>query len=289
MKLMQRLNHWLSPANAVTDLSVQTPLLASLLTMASLVEARDPYTGGHLWRVSQYCTLLAKEMGFPPNEVVRIALGGFVHDLGKIGIPDAVLRKAGPLNEDEYSVIKTHPDIGKRMLERHPLATLVMDAVWSHHEMPNGRGYPQGLTSEQIPVIAAITGICDAFDAMTSNRPYREGMPSAKALDIIERGAGTQFDTRFATTFVKLGRRGLFEHVMGHTDDGIPLGHCLTCGPTVVVRRASIPGDHVFCPACGSGYELYIAERGAAPSLFPTGKKGSAAQLSPSPDIELIT
>ncbi|POA70794.1 HD-GYP domain-containing protein [Pseudomonas sp. DP16D-R1] len=289
MKLMQRLNHWLSPANAVTDLSVQTPLLARLLSMASLVEARDPYTGGHLWRVSQYCTLLAKEMGFPPSEVVRIALGGFVHDLGKIGIPDAVLRKAGPLNDDEYNVIKTHPDIGKRMLEGHPLARLVMDAVWIHHEMPNGRGYPRGLTSEQIPTIAAITGICDAFDAMTSKRPYREGMPSAKALDIIESGAGTQFDTRLATSFVRLGRRGLFDHVMGHTDDGIPLRHCLTCGPTVVVRRTSVLGDHVFCPACGSGYELYRAESGAALGLLPTGKTGSAAQLSPSPDTELIT
>lgn len=141
MELMQRLNHWLSPANAVTDLSVQTPLLASLLTMASQVEARDSYTGGHLWRVSQYCSLLVKEMGFHPNEVVRIALGGFVHDLGRIGIPDAVLHKEGLLNDDECSVIKTHPNIGKRVLEGHPLARLVMDAVWIHHEMPNGRGY----------------------------------------------------------------------------------------------------------------------------------------------------
>ncbi|MDD1000044.1 HD-GYP domain-containing protein [Pseudomonas sp. TNT2022 ID1044] len=288
MKLMQRLNHWLNPAITLTDLSVQTPLLASLLTMSWLVEARDPYTGGHLWRVSQYCALLAKEMGFAPNEVVRIALGGFVHDLGKVGIPDAVLRKAGPLSDDEYSVIKTHPEIGKRMLEGHPFAALVMDAVWSHHEMPNGRGYPRGLTSEQIPTIAAITGICDAFDAMTSNRPYREGMPLAKALGIIESGAGSQFDSHLASSFVKLGRQGLFDHVMGHTDDGIPLRHCLTCGPTVVVRRTSIPGDQVFCPVCGSGYELHPAESRAALILFPTGKKGSAAQLSPSPDTELI-
>jgi len=288
MSLMQRLNGWLSPSATPTDPSIEASLLASLLTMAWLVEARDPYTGGHLWRVSQYCALLAEHAGLPHSEVLRIGLGGFVHDLGKIGIPDAVLRKAGPLSDDEYSIIKTHPDIGKRMLESHPLAVLVMDAVWTHHEMPNGRGYPRGLLGDQISTMAAITGICDAFDAMTSNRPYREGMPLEKALRIMENGAGTQFDAPFAALFVQLGHDGRLDHILGHTDEGIPLRRCAGCGPTVVLRRASMPGDHVFCPACGADYELYRPEEGGLLALKPTGSKGSATHLSPSPDAELI-
>ncbi|MBJ7546162.1 HD domain-containing protein, partial [Pseudomonas sp. OA3] len=116
------------PARPVID----EALLSSLLTLAWVVEARDPYTGGHLWRVAQYCALLAEKSGFAPAEVARLALGGFVHDLGKVGIPDAILRKPGPLNDDEYAVIRTHPEIGRRMLETHPIAALVLDAVASH-------------------------------------------------------------------------------------------------------------------------------------------------------------
>jgi HD domain len=289
MALLQRLSGWFNPSVSSSDPSVEAPLLASLLTMAWLVEARDPYTGGHLWRVSQYCALLAQKAGFNPAEVARFALGGFVHDLGKIGIPDAVLRKAGPLSDDEYHVIKTHPDIGKRMLDSHPLAALVIDAVWSHHEMPNGRGYPRGLKGDQISAMAAMTGLCDAFDAMTSTRPYRQGMPLSDALGIIEKNAGSQFDAHFATLFIELGREGRLDHVLGHTDEGIPLRRCESCGPTLVVQRISRSGDHVFCPACTTGYELYSAAAGADLAVRGMGRVGTAADLSPSPDVDLIT
>ncbi|TSE29119.1 HD domain-containing protein [Tepidimonas taiwanensis] len=122
-------------------------LLASLLTMAWVVEARDPYTGGHLWRVSRYAWLVAQAMGLPPADVARISLGGFLHDLGKVAVPDAILRKAGTLSADEYAVIQTHPTMGVRMLAGHPLATVVRNAVGLHHERPDGRGYPRGLSN----------------------------------------------------------------------------------------------------------------------------------------------
>jgi len=263
-------------------------LLSSLLTMAWFVEARDPYTGGHLWRVAQFCELLAEKTGFDSAEVARIALGGFVHDLGKIGIPDAVLRKPGPLSDDEYAVIKTHPDIGYRMLEAHPLASLVSDAVWMHHETPDGRGYPKGLRGTEISAMAAITGICDAFDAMTSSRPYRAGMPQEKALGIIGKNLGKQFDAHYGELFIQLGEAGRLTPVIGHTDHGIPLHICQMCGPTVVVRQLNTVGDHVFCPSCGTDYELQKAPNEAAFQLVSTGRVGTAQDLSPAPDLQLI-
>lgn len=99
-------------------------LLKSLYIMASMVEARDPYTGGHLWRVSQFSRILASDIQLPDTDVARIALGGFLHDLGKIGVPDAILNRAGPLTDEEYAVIKTHPEVGNRLLSEHPLAAL---------------------------------------------------------------------------------------------------------------------------------------------------------------------
>jgi HD-GYP domain-containing protein (c-di-GMP phosphodiesterase class II) len=110
--------------------------------MSLLVEARDPYTGGHLWRVSQFSRLIALDMGLESSEVARITLGGFLHDLGKIGIPDSILNKRDKLTDEEYAVIKTHPTIGSRLLSGHPLRDLVDVAVTMHHETPDGRGYP---------------------------------------------------------------------------------------------------------------------------------------------------
>ncbi|MGY2172250.1 HD-GYP domain-containing protein [Pseudomonas gingeri] len=287
-----KLNHWMQNLLRGRQIpqspSPEQELLSSLLVMAWVVEARDPYTGGHLWRVAQFCELLAQKAGFAAGEVARIALGGFVHDLGKVGIPDAVLRKAGPLSDEEYAVIKTHPDIGYRLLHAHPLATLVEDAVRLHHEMPDGRGYPLGLKAGEIPHLASIVGICDAFDAMTSTRPYRAGMPQEQALQIIGKHLGTQFDAHFGALFIQLGESGALSPIIGHTDQGIPLRHCGMCGPTVVLRRAHRAGDHVFCGNCGADYLLQQHEPGSALALQATGGAGSAQDLSPQADIELI-
>src|SRR6476620_1091189 len=149
-------------------------ILPSLLVMAWMVESRDPYTGGHLWRVSRLARLLAMCAHLPEPEVARIALGGFLHDLGKIGIPDHILRKPGRLTEAEYDVMQTHPEIGSRSLALHPLAHLVREDVLSHHERYDGKGYPKGLSGAMLPQEARIVGLCDAFDAMTSSRPYRQ-------------------------------------------------------------------------------------------------------------------
>ena len=156
-----------------TASSLLAPFIENLYRMAWIVEARDPYTGGHLWRVSQYARLLAEDLGLDADEVARAELGGFLHDLGKVGIPDAVLNKPGPLDDHEYALIKTHPRIGARLLRGHPLAALAHEAVLMHHEMPDGRGYPDGLSGEGIPLIARILVVGQA----PGIRVHNSGVP----------------------------------------------------------------------------------------------------------------
>lgn len=261
-------------------------LLKSLYVMASMVEARDPYTGGHLWRVSQYSRLLAERHGLPTTDVARIALGGFLHDLGKVGVPDAILNKPDRLSDEEYAVIKTHPEVGSRLLSEHPLAGLARAAVLSHHEMPDGRGYPHRLAGHDIPLDARIVGICDAFDAMTSTRPYRRGMPVDKALSIIEENLGTQFDAALGALFLELGKSGALSHVVGHSEPGIPVQECPMCGPTIVVQRRHQSGDHVYCRHCGG--EAEVVRTGDKVSIAGTGRHGSVQDLQPEADMDLI-
>ena len=261
-------------------------ILASLLVMAWVVEARDPYTGGHLWRVSRYSRLLALQAGMSKADAARVMIGGFLHDLGKVAIPDAILNKKDKLTDAEYEVIKTHPEVGRRMLSGHPFSQLALDAVFLHHETPDGRGYPNGLQHEQIPDVARIVGICDAFDAMTSSRPYRSGMPVEKAMRIIQDNLGTQFDRKFGELFLQLQTHSDLLHVVGHSDVGIPLQHCVMCGPTVVLQRHSKPGDVTYCRSCTAEYKVEVD--GNTPKVVPTGAKGNAIQIETQPDNFVI-
>ncbi|WP_215782331.1 HD-GYP domain-containing protein [Paludibacterium sp. B53371] len=260
-------------------------LLKTLFAMAWMVEARDPYTGGHLWRVSQFARRTAEAAGLPPVDVMRIMLGGFLHDLGKIGVPDAILRKPDKLTDEEYAIIKTHPEVGQRILANHPLRHLVEAAVRMHHERPDGRGYPAGLPLDSIPVDARIVGICDAFDAMTSSRPYRQGMPIDKALAIISDNLGSQFDRQHGEHFLRLAQLNQLADIVGHSEPGIPLEHCPACGPIILRTRHHHAGDHLYCPNCTSEVVLHL-EHGRA-RIEPTGRKGTPDQLIPALNIEL--
>lgn len=286
MSLLQDITRLLGGAEKQDRLRHQEDLLTTLLVMAWMVEARDPYTGGHLWRVSRFSRQLALDAGLPDSDVARIAVGGFLHDLGKISIPDHILGKKDRLTDDEYAVIKTHPDVGWRMLAGHPLAQLAEAAVRAHHETPDGAGYPRGLKGVAVPVDARIVGICDAFDAMTSTRPYRRGMPIEKALDIIEDNFDRQFDREFGQRFIALGRDGQLDHIVGHSDEGIPLHECVMCGPTLVLRREQKVGDSVFCHACTGEYAVEQSE-GRLVTTF-TGRMATPQDLEPEADTTLI-
>jgi ribosomal protein S27AE len=261
-------------------------LLRSLFVMASLVEARDPYTGGHLWRVAQFSRLLAEDAGLPGTDVARIALGGFLHDLGKVGVPDAILNKPDRLTDHEYAIIKTHPDVGQRLLSGHPLAHLARAAVLCHHETPNGMGYPRRLAGHDIPIDARIVGIADAFDAMTSTRPYRRRMPIDTALTIIDENLGRQFDRELGQRFLALGKAGALNHVVGHSDAGIPIQECPECGPTIVVRRDQETGAFVYCRKCG--YKTTVIRENGQIGIAETDDHGTPEELEPEVDTALI-
>jgi response regulator RpfG family c-di-GMP phosphodiesterase len=181
--------------------------LASIQSLAEALEVKDRYTRGHSIRVSQYSTMIARAMDLESEVVRQVEIGGHVHDIGKIGVREAVLNKAGALSEEEYKHIMTHPMLGWRILS--PLLTdmpLALNIVRSHHERFDGRGIPDGVGGKQIPLEARIAAAADAFDAMTSIRPYRHGkaLTLEAAVAEMRRCSGTKFDPDVLAAFVPL-------------------------------------------------------------------------------------
>lgn len=267
-------------------MSERESLLNALLGLSMIVEARDPYTGGHLWRVSQFSRLLAQQAGLSHRNVVLCEIGGFLHDLGKVGVPDAILNKPDRLTDAEFSVIKTHPSVGGRLLANHPLAGLAMEAVVGHHERIDGQGYPHGIAGAVIPEVARIVSIADAFDAMTSTRAYRRGMPIEKALAIIGNELDVQFDKKLGQKFLELDQTTDIAHIVGHSEAGIPLQSCPSCSAPVVRKQSQNEGDYIYCRACGG--ESRLKKIGDAFHLDMTGQMGDAGVLAPDSDSDLI-
>ena len=235
-------------------------LIRSLLVLADVVEARDPYTGGHVWRVSQFAKLLAIKSGLSEKEAVQVSLGGYLHDLGKVGIPDDILRKEGRLTEDEYAIMKTHPIIGEKLIAAHPLSALVRRPILEHHERLNGNGYPRGLSKKEIAFSSQIIGVVDMLDALTSARPYRRELPLSTAFEIMNKGKGTDFAPSLLEHLEVLGEEGDLSHIIGHSASGIPMLECAACGPVIAVPKTPRTGDTVFCRACGGKFILHQLE-----------------------------
>jgi putative nucleotidyltransferase with HDIG domain len=180
----------------------QSELLSGFVrAFTSAIDAKDPYTCGHSDRVARIAIRLAKELGCDEESINTLYLSGLLHDIGKIGINDDVLHKPGKLSKEEYQHIKTHVEIGYRIL--HDLGNLkdVMPALLHHHESWDGGGYPHNLAAEQIPFAARIIAVADSYDAMSSDRPYREGMSEAKIDEILHSGAGKQWDPAVINAF----------------------------------------------------------------------------------------
>lgn len=172
-------------------------------TLAVTVEARDPYTGGHSERVFQVATELGKRCNLSSTEQLYLQGGALLHDVGKIGIRDGVLLKPGPLNDCEYKEMQHHTIIGAQIVKKLNRLHGCIDVVLLHHERMDGYGYPYGIKSKEIPLIARITSIADAYDAMTSNRIYRKALSHEEALEEIIRCSETQFDQEVVKEFVK--------------------------------------------------------------------------------------
>jgi HD-GYP domain-containing protein (c-di-GMP phosphodiesterase class II) len=173
--------------------AVELAYIATVRALATAVEAKDAYTGGHLARVTAYGTEACRALGGHLAATPGLEYAFLLHDLGKIGVPDAVLNKAGPLTDEEWALMREHPAIGLRILEGVPHMEVVRAVVYSHHERWDGAGYPEGLKADQIPLAARVFAAVDAFDAITTDRPYRAAVSLDEALHRLREASGTQF------------------------------------------------------------------------------------------------
>ncbi|MEM9082398.1 MAG: HD domain-containing phosphohydrolase [Planctomycetota bacterium] len=178
--------------------------LGILEALTASIDAKDPYTRGHSQRVADLAMELARKAGLSPDECERVHISGLVHDIGKIGVSEAVLRKTGKLTNEEYDEIKRHPEIGYRILRDIPNFEDILEGVLSHHEKFDGGGYPQNLAGNEIPLVARVIGLADAFDAMSSTRTYRQAMSRQDVIAEIMRCAGTHFDPDLVKHFMTI-------------------------------------------------------------------------------------
>lgn len=182
--------------------------LETITTIANIIDAKDEYTKGHSQRVAEYSSAIAKNMGYSEEAVNNIRYIALMHDIGKVGIPDAVLKKPDRLDSDEFSMMKQHVDIGSGILrDNHTIDGLEIGARY-HHEKYDGNGYSEGLKGEEIPEIARIIGLADAYDAMTSDRVYRKRLSDEEVIAEIRKNKGSQFDPKIANLFIEMLENG---------------------------------------------------------------------------------
>jgi len=181
---------------------LQDLLMGVLHALSATIDAKDPYTCGHSRRVALISRRLAEKIGFDAKHVHRIYLAGLLHDIGKIGISEAVLCKAGKLTDEEYDQMKNHPLLSAKILGGIRQLDDIIPGILSHHERLDGRGYPHGLTRDQLSMDSLIVGLADAFDAMTSDRVYRKALPMGVVREEIERNSGIQFEPSLVKEFL---------------------------------------------------------------------------------------
>jgi len=188
--------------------NIYESLFSTLYAFVETIEARDPYTRQHSTRVTRYAVLIARAMGCSQNEIDVLNVSGNLHDIGKIGIPDNILLKPGQLTDSEYEVIKRHPTIGSNIIGHFNMWTEEQKIIKHHHERWDGRGYPDGLSGEEIPFLSRILSIADVYDALTSDRSYRKRLPDDVAIRMIMENSGSQFDPKIVDVFLKFHEQG---------------------------------------------------------------------------------
>jgi putative two-component system response regulator len=190
---------------------IEALLMDALRSLAAAIETRDDYTGGHVERVARYAAATGRELGLRGEELRALWVGALLHDVGKIGVRDSVLKKPGPLTDDEYDEMKRHPEIGAGIMERSSFLRPGLPAVLHHQERFDGSGYPYGLSGEDISLHGRIVAVVDTYDAIVSSRPYRNGSSGEYALEEIRRNAGSQFDPHVVEAFFRASEKGFPE------------------------------------------------------------------------------
>lgn len=182
----------------------------TVAALTSAIDASDPFTHGHSFRVSRYALRIARAIGFSSKDLEMLEYAGLLHDIGKIAIQNDILVKVGPLTDEEWRALKAHPNVGADIVEQLKFLKEASDVIRSHHERPDGMGYPCGLREDEIPLSAHILNVVDAFDAMTSDRPYRKALPIERVLDELETYKGSQFHTNVTDILIELYWKGEF-------------------------------------------------------------------------------
>ena len=182
----------------------------TVAALTSAIDASDPFTHGHSFRVSCYALRIARAMGFSARELEMLEYAALLHDIGKIAVQNDILLKEGPLTEEEWKSLKSHPNIGADIVEQLKFLKEAADVIRCHHERPDGTGYPNGLKADQVPLAAHILNVVDAFDAMASDRPYRKALSIDRVIEELETYKGTQFDSRVTNILLDLYWRGEF-------------------------------------------------------------------------------
>lgn len=223
----------------------------TLVALANAVELRDHYTIGHTWRVTNFALAVAREIGWEGDKLKECEMGGVLHDVGKIAVEDAVLRKPSRLTDEEFDKIKVHPEAGARLMQDIPFLHPLIPYALYHHERFSGGGYPFGIAGEDIPIEGRVVAVADAFDAMTSSRPYRKGLDPEVAIAEIEKGKGTQFDPNCAEALIKCYRQGKINQILQdyHEKDKKSIA-CSFCSTFIKIPEAAVPGNVFECNVC---------------------------------------
>lgn len=186
----------------------------TVAALTSAIDASDPFTHGHSYRVSRYALRIGRAMGMSSRDMEMLEYAALLHDIGKIAIQNEILLKVGPLTEEEWRSLKAHPDIGADIVEQLKFLREAVEVIRSHHERPDGTGYPRGLRGSDVPLAARILNVVDAFDAMTSDRPYRKALPIERVIEELETYKGIQFDSEVTDVLLDLYRRGEFKVIV---------------------------------------------------------------------------
>jgi HD-GYP domain-containing protein (c-di-GMP phosphodiesterase class II) len=182
--------------------------IGTVKALAAAIDGKDPYTRGHSERVSRFSIAIAQRLGLSDDEVEKIRISALLHDVGKIGIDDSILKKPSALTDEEYEVMKKHPQKGYKIMSQIPAMKEFLDGMYMHHEMVDGRGYPQGLKGDEIPLMGKIVAVADTFDAMTTDRPYQKALKFEDALAVIESFVDTRYDRDVVKAFTDACREG---------------------------------------------------------------------------------